>query len=116
MKIYVNILVLAVAVMFSSCKDWLDVTPEGQATEGEMFSSGNGYRSVLNGLYKAMGDPQLYGMELTYGMIDCMPKYMIWRPTEPFQMKSIKMLKNLIIEVPVCPERLKGCGLRLIIL
>ncbi len=72
MKIYVNILVLAVAVMFSSCKDWLDVTPEGQATEGEMFSSGNGYRSVLNGLYKAMGDPQLYGMELTYGMIDCM--------------------------------------------
>lgn len=72
MKIYVNIFVLALVVMFSSCKDWLDVTPDGQATEGDLFSSGNGYRSVLNGLYKAMGNTQLYGMDLTYGMIDCM--------------------------------------------
>ena len=55
MKIYVNILVLAVAVMFSSCKDWLDVTPEGQATEGEMFSSGKRLSFRLERIVQSYG-------------------------------------------------------------
>lgn len=59
-------------MVFAGCKDWLDVTPAGQATESDLFSTGDGYRSVLNGLYKSMGKPELYGRNWSYGMLDCM--------------------------------------------
>ena len=63
---YVKILAVAVTLIFAGCKDWLDVTPAGQATEGDLFSKGAGYRSVLNGLYKSMGKPELYGRNWSY--------------------------------------------------
>ena len=69
---YVKILIVAVTLVLTGCKDWLDVTPVGQATENDLFSSGTGYRSVLNGLYKSMGKPELYGRNWSYGMLDCM--------------------------------------------
>lgn len=72
MKNYTRIFIVAVVLLFSGCKDWLDVTPAGQATESDLFSTGSGYRSVLNGLYKAMGVQNLYGRDWSYGMLDCM--------------------------------------------
>lgn len=54
------------------CSDWLDLRPETEATEKDVFSTGEGYRSVLNGLYKSMGSGNLYGFELGFGMVDCM--------------------------------------------
>ena len=53
---YVKILIVAVTLVLPGCKDWLDVTPVGQATENDLFSSGTGYRSVLNGLYSQWGN------------------------------------------------------------
>lgn len=50
----------------------LDVTPVGQATENDLFSSGTGYRSVLNGCIMFKGKPELYGRNWSYGMLDCM--------------------------------------------
>ncbi|MFR5660786.1 MAG: RagB/SusD family nutrient uptake outer membrane protein, partial [Butyricimonas faecihominis] len=72
MKNYIRIFLIAVVLLPSGCKDWLDVTPAGQATESDLFSSGSGYRSVLNGLYKSMGSSALYGRNWSYGMLDCM--------------------------------------------
>lgn len=72
MKIYSKIILLISVIGLMSCNDWLDLKPEGQATETDLFSSAEGYRSVLNGLYKAMGKKELYGKELQFGMLDCM--------------------------------------------
>ena len=72
MENYIKILAVAIVLVFAGCKDWLDVTPAGQATESDLFSTGDGYRSVLNGLYKSMGKPELYGRNWSYGMLDCM--------------------------------------------
>ena len=69
---YIKILAVVIVLVFAGCKDWLDVTPAGQATESDLFSTGDGYRSVLNGLYKSMGKPELYGRNWSYGMLDCM--------------------------------------------
>ena len=55
-----------------SCKDWLDLQPEASATETEVFSSGDGFRSVLNGVYQTMGRAELYGRELSWGFVDCL--------------------------------------------
>ena len=64
MKIYSKIIIVASVLFFTSCEKWLDLQPEGEATFDELYKSGDGYRSVLNGLYKSMGTGALYGLEL----------------------------------------------------
>lgn len=72
MKTCINIVVLFSLLFFTSCEDWLDLKPETQSTEDELFSTVDGYRSVLNGLYKSMASADLYGRELSFGMLTCM--------------------------------------------
>lgn len=72
MKVYIRYMILFSALFLFSCNDWLDLEPEGEATETDLFSTGTGYRSVLNGLYKSMGGPNLYGLQLQFGVLDCM--------------------------------------------
>ncbi|MEG2228996.1 MAG: RagB/SusD family nutrient uptake outer membrane protein [Odoribacter sp.] len=71
MKTYTIIIVFWAAVCLTSCSNWLDLSPETEATEKQMFSTGDGYRTVLNGLYKSMGTSELYGRELSFGVVDC---------------------------------------------
>ena len=35
---YIKILAVVIVLVFAGCKDWLDVTPAGQATESDLFS------------------------------------------------------------------------------
>ena len=71
MKI-INIIVVLSALTLASCEEWLDLKPDTQATEEQVFSTSAGYHSVLNGLYKSMGSSNLYGVDLAFGMVDCM--------------------------------------------
>ena len=72
-RLYRNILLLpALLLSFTSCENWLDLQPEGEATHDELYSTGSGYRSVLNGLYRNMGKKSLYGGELQFALVDCM--------------------------------------------
>ncbi len=72
MKTCIHIIVLFSTLFFTSCESWLDLKPETQTTEDELFSTVDGYRSVLNGVYKSMASATLYGRELTFGMLTCM--------------------------------------------
>lgn len=78
MRKFNHILVIALTVFLSACNNWLDLMPEGQATSEELFKSGDGYRSVLSGVYKAMSVPSLYGVDLQFGMVDCMSRQYTW--------------------------------------
>ena len=71
MKIYIIMLMLLSSLFFASCEDWLNLQPEGQTTEDQLFRTGDGYRTVLNGLYKSMASTSLYGGELGFGVVDC---------------------------------------------
>lgn len=71
MKMYIRILAIISVLVFTACESWLDVQQEGEFESGHLFSDGEGYRAVLNGLYKSMGEPALYGRELSFGMVDC---------------------------------------------
>lgn len=71
MKVYTKITVVLMAFALSACENWLDLKPVDQATEGQIFSNSEGYRSTLNGLYKSMGKADLYGRALSFGFIDC---------------------------------------------
>lgn len=64
------ILILLVAFFTTSCSDWLDVAPSNQVNGDEMFSTGDGYRSALNGAYLKLAGSSLYGREMTWGFMD----------------------------------------------
>ena len=62
---------LAVSVLLlASCNAWLDVSPSNEVDEKDLFASGSGYRTALNGVYKELSTPNLYGRELTWGLVD----------------------------------------------
>lgn len=58
------------AAMLTSCQDWLDVYPSDEIREEQLFSTGDGFRSALNGIYRKMSTWDLYGSNLTWGIID----------------------------------------------
>ncbi len=64
-----KILLLIVSALFisTSCTKWLDVTSETDIIESDLFSSSDGFRQAVNGLYTLLGTTPLYGRELTWG-------------------------------------------------
>ena len=68
-----KILLLVVwGLILSSCSDWLDVSPKESIVEADLFKEATGFQNSLNGIYEQMASTELYGRELTYGMIDAM--------------------------------------------
>lgn len=71
-KIYIlRVVVWCVLVSFActSCSDWLDVKPKTEEEAESMFSTEEGFKSALAGAYIALCEPDLYGKELTFGML-----------------------------------------------
>ena len=64
--IYILISLLA----FSSCNDWLDVTPNTDVPAKELFTTANGFTSALAGLYIVMTEEDTYGKNLSFGLME----------------------------------------------
>ena len=58
-------LILVLPFFMSSCNGWLNVEPEDEITEEKLFTTGNGFRHALNGIYYSMESQNLYGKQLT---------------------------------------------------
>ena len=70
-KIYTIIFASCLAaISLSSCSDWLDVRPADEIKEEYLFETGNGYRTALNGIYRKLATFDLYGSNLSWGLID----------------------------------------------
>ncbi len=74
MNTYIKLFTILFLFSCLSCSDWLDVKPGEQATEDELLLTGDGYRSLLLGVYHVMGSEYLYGRELSFGFVDCISK------------------------------------------
>ena len=70
-----------VLFVMSSCNEWLDVTPDDEIDESDLFETGNGYRHALNGVYFALGDQELYGKELSWGVVDALGQCYLYAMT-----------------------------------
>lgn len=68
-KIY-TIVLSCLTLLSSACSDWLDVRPSDTLTQDELFAKGDGYRVALNGVYRQMAEPSLYGQALTWAYVD----------------------------------------------
>lgn len=77
MKKYIRLTILSV-VLFSlaGCESWLDVRPESEVSESQMFSTEQGFMDALYGVYVNMGKEDLYGgtmpltLDLMAGLFD----------------------------------------------
>lgn len=55
-------------VLMTGCEKWLDVRPESEVGEGDMFSTEQGFMDALYGVYVSMGKNDLYGGRLPMTM------------------------------------------------
>lgn len=78
MKIKISVIVLLLSLMGTACTQWLNVEPEGEATDEKLYKIGDGYRTALAGVYSQMSSKNLYGMELGFGFLDCLSQQYTW--------------------------------------
>ena len=70
-KDYKYYFVVAAAVLFSltACKKWVDVKPSLGVDQSTVFSNEQGFRDVLNAVYLQIGSKDMYGRDMTYGLL-----------------------------------------------
>ena len=69
-KLYMTVAAFVCAVSFSACSDWFDISPKTDVKAEELFETENGFLSSLAGIYVSMTESQVYGSNLTFGMLD----------------------------------------------
>lgn len=68
-KIKYLMLTLAV-ITFSGCSNWLSVEPETSVDEEKLFSTEQGFKDAMAGVYADMASSSLYGQNLGFGFLD----------------------------------------------
>jgi hypothetical protein len=69
MKKYIYTILSAFLLLgATSCSDWFDVSPENLVAKDDLFSTNDGFRIALNGIYLGMSQKSLYGQELTWSL------------------------------------------------
>lgn len=53
-------------MFFSSCSDWLDVSPKTELKSEVLFTTENGFKSALTGIYGRMSKLGMYGQTLIF--------------------------------------------------
>ncbi len=70
MKKAIIITGMALAGLLTACADWVNVSPRQEVESDELFTSENGYKSALIGVYARMTLSENYGKRLSYGYIE----------------------------------------------
>ena len=66
--IYLMMTILAIA-LFSSCDEWLDLEPSDKVDDSKLYGTYEGFRNSLNGIYTSISEGELYGREMTWGLL-----------------------------------------------
>ena len=61
---------LLFSMTLASCNDWLDVDPKSQIKEEDHFDREGGYKDQLTGIYTAMTEKQMYGLNMGIGFVE----------------------------------------------
>lgn len=75
-KIY--IILFAIALSLTSCNKWLDIQPELEIRQTQVFKSEQGFKDVLIGAYIRMATPSLYGLNTNIVLPELMAQH--WTP------------------------------------
>lgn len=67
---YLYILAFSFTLALSSCNDWLDVSPDSEIEEEDQFNRESGFRDQLTGVYTAMCQEEMYGLNMGIGFVE----------------------------------------------
>lgn len=70
-------ILLSFIILCSSCDDFLDVRPEGEVVNDELFKDAQGFEDALYGVYSFLNKDELYGKNLTFYVNDVAAQYLI---------------------------------------
>lgn len=59
-------------LLTAGCNKWLDVKPKTQVDAEVLYEREAGFKDVLYGAYVNMASAQLYGQEMTFGLVDAL--------------------------------------------
>lgn len=62
---YILIGVLCTSVFFTSCNKWLDVLPKTETPQDVLFSTEQGFKDAMTGVYIQLKADNIYGLKLT---------------------------------------------------
>lgn len=70
MRKFFLIIAFAGTLSLCSCSDWFDISPKTDMKAAELFETENGFMEALAGIYITMTEDNLYGGNLSFGMLD----------------------------------------------
>lgn len=73
-KLITSLLFLSILFSTTSCEDFLNVEPKNQISRKEVLQKQQTYYDALNGVYLTLTSDELFGHQLTYGMIEQMSR------------------------------------------
>lgn len=91
-KITSYIIMAASVLTLASCNDWLDVQPETEVRESDLFTSYKGYKEALAGCYTAMVSRDIYGEKLTMSDVECLAN--LWNTPSSSNFPALYYLHN----------------------
>ena len=71
-KIYV---IIGLLLSLTACNNWLDVELDNKVDDDKLFSTADGFKEALAGVYSQMSKPDMYGKALTMEYIDLCAQY-----------------------------------------
>ena len=75
MKHLFKIFVLGLMVLVSGCGDWLDIKPQTESKEDDLFAKEQGFKDALIGAYIQMKQNSFYGQNLTYTTLEYLAQH-----------------------------------------
>ncbi|MBA6152045.1 RagB/SusD family nutrient uptake outer membrane protein [Gelidibacter maritimus] len=70
--------IFAICLINASCEDALSVSPKSEVKYDDLFSNKYGFKDQLTGVYTSLCSEDLYGANLTYGMMDALGQQYVW--------------------------------------
>ncbi|CDS92783.1 conserved hypothetical protein [Sphingobacterium sp. PM2-P1-29] len=88
-KIYI-ILIFISNLGFLSCSKWLDIQPESDVDKNILFSTEDGFKEALIGVYTRSAKSDLYGKEMTIGTAEVLVQNYSIASNDPLRYQQTK--------------------------
>jgi hypothetical protein len=83
-------------LVFASCKKFLDVQPESDVTKEQLFSTEEGFKEALNGVYTKCASADLYGGNLTFSNLDIMAQNYTFTDVDFLKVASFQYKESVL--------------------
>lgn len=110
MKSIINFWIVIFILLFCSCADWLNVNPQTEIKESELFKDEAGFKSALTGVYIMMADENLYGMNMSFYLPELLAQHWYYTSStgdilyrlSTYDFKTEESDESLIADIWIC--------------